>query len=96
MEQINFFLADHAGEITAAFGVLAVILLFVTLHRIKRIEKYIQEMKGNVTKSTGTRENELRGANEDMAGVSDLQKPDSVQVQPAEELIDAVLDEVFS
>lgn len=39
MEQISVLIGQYANGITVAAGVFAIILLAVTLHRIKRIEK---------------------------------------------------------
>lgn len=47
MEQIIFYLREYAEVIPVAIGGFAAILLLVTLHRIKRIEKYIREATGN-------------------------------------------------
>lgn len=47
MEQIIFYLREYADVIPVAIGGFAAILLLVTLHRIKRIEKYIREATGN-------------------------------------------------
>ncbi len=47
MEQIAFFLTEYAGEIAAGIGAFAIILLVTALHRIRRIEKYIQGIAGN-------------------------------------------------
>ncbi len=47
MEQIISFLAEYAGEIAAVTGSFTTILLFAALHRIRKIENYIQEIAGN-------------------------------------------------
>lgn len=39
MEQISVLIGQYANGITVAAGVFAIILLAVTLHRIKRLEK---------------------------------------------------------
>lgn len=96
MEQIGMFLAEYAGETTAVFGVFAVLLLLVTLHRIRRIEKYIQGIAGNAAKDTCTQQNKARSVSEDEAQGADTPKTETLEMQPPEELIDAVLDEVFS
>lgn len=51
MEQIVFYLTGYAWEITAGMGALAVILLVAALHRIRRIEKYMQGIAGNTKES---------------------------------------------
>lgn len=96
MEQISLFLTEYAGEIAAAFGVFAVILLLVTLHRIRRIEKYIQGIAGNAAKDTCTKEYEIQSPEAGIMQEMDIPGPENSEIQPAEELIDAVLDEVFS
>lgn len=47
MEQIISFLAEYAGEIAAVTGSFTTILLCAALHRIRKIENYIQEIAGN-------------------------------------------------
>lgn len=47
MEQIAFFLTEYVGEIAAGMGAFVSILLVTALHRMRRIEKYMQEIAGN-------------------------------------------------
>lgn len=47
MEQIAFFLTEYVGEIASGMGAFVSILLVTALHRMRRIEKYMQEIVGN-------------------------------------------------
>lgn len=48
MEQILIFLTEYAGIICQTLGILTVIFLGITLHRIKRIEQELYRQDGNV------------------------------------------------
>ena len=47
MTQMMLFLAEYAEECSVLLCSLTLILLLVTLHRMKRITKLIQEITGN-------------------------------------------------
>lgn len=51
MEQIAFFQTEYVGEIAAGMGAFVIILLVTALHRIRRIEKYMQGITGNPVRS---------------------------------------------
>ena len=66
----------------AVCNLLTVMLLIVTLHKINRIQRYIQK------KQTGTDRKESIECEEEAA--------DEVKKYPADMLIDEVIEEVFS
>lgn len=47
MTRMIFFLAEYAEELSVLLCGLMLVLLLVTLHRMKRITKLIQEIAGN-------------------------------------------------
>lgn len=104
MEQLIAILREYANEILAVYGGCVGILLLVTLHRIKRIEKQMRELLECVTirndaavQSTGTSES-LSQTQEVTKNMPEEQEADitlnEVKERP-EELIDAVLGEIF-
>lgn len=94
MAQISIFLTEHAGEIAVAWYSLATVLLFVTLHRIRQIKKLLQKLTEREAYSAlqvgeGTDPNTL------CESALEHDKKMNVEQSP-QELIDAVLGEVFS
>ncbi|MBO5070785.1 MAG: hypothetical protein J6C37_10560 [Roseburia sp.] len=48
MEQVSFFLAEYSVWIGVAFGVLVMLLLAVTLHRIKKLGKRMDTLTHSI------------------------------------------------
>lgn len=105
-----FFLTEYADELLLALCAIITILLLVTLHRIKRITKLIQEITGNLRKEEPdlnayksadilTEEEPTKLSEEEYAALfsektENKEQPRSSSAQQ-EELINAVLEEVF-
>lgn len=94
MEQIVFFLTEYANGISLTVYGVTLILLLVTLHRIKQIKKQIQKLAATGERAKAPALPECTGMEsasgrepEPVALIAEQQKP--------EELIDAVLGEVF-
>lgn len=94
MAQISIFLTEYANGISVLFYGFTLILLLVTLHRIRRIEKQIQEITGNINRIAD--QTEQRQEIQKEIAVPDQEQPKHAagEENPAE-LIDAVLGEVF-
>lgn len=94
MEQIVIFLTEYANGISLIVYVFTLILLLVTLHRIKQIKKQIQEIAGNRERMTVQALPEQTGMGR---APEPVQEPERLIAEPEkpEELIDAVLGEVF-
>lgn len=106
MEQIKVFLTEYSGWIFMTWCGLMMILLAITLHRIKRVEKQIRKTAEEVQKQTEDKildmvqqmhsaaetnfVNAAMGA-EDKPQVCDEQ----MQQETPETLLNAVLGEVF-
>lgn len=94
MAQISFFLTEYANGISAVCYAFTLILLLVALHRIRRIGKQIQEITGNIDRIAVQlkRESEVM----EKAGTQMPEQPKTaVREERPEELIEAVLGEVF-
>lgn len=94
MAQISFFLTEYANGISVVFYGFTLILLLVTLHRIRRIGKQIQEITGNIDRITVLQKQETR-VMEETKGQALGQAKAAAREERPEELIDAVLGEVF-
>lgn len=99
MTQIMLFLAEYAEELAVFMCSLVIVLLLVTLHRMKRITKLIQEIAGNTNDVRQTREKceekeEMHslpaenGGKQETSGVSPTREDNA-------ELLSEVLEEVF-
>lgn len=106
MEQIKVFLTEYSGWIFMAWCGLMMILLAVTLHRIKRVEKQIRKTAEEVQKQTEDKlldmvqqvksAAEANLANAAMGAEDKLQICDEqMQQDTPETLLNAVLGEVF-
>lgn len=103
MEQVRFILTEYAGWICMGMGILAIVLLAITLRRIKRMRKQQKELQESI-----------RLLHERVEWVLELQRSDAARKQAdvlrakqsrerrkdpyaehPEELINAVLGEVF-
>ena len=94
MEQIGVFLTEYSSWIFAGLYGLTVILLFVTLRRIKQMQRSIREMAGNV-RYIADKTADLHGQRlAEQRSMQQNQVQEAVRERP-EELIDAVLEEVF-
>ena len=104
MEQVRYFLAEYSGWISMAVSGLTLLLLAAALHRMKKIGKQIKETAADVRavlefarqsaeeekvmKAVVQRQTGQYGADRQrMSGQASGDMPD--------ELIDAVLEEVF-
>lgn len=92
MEQMMVFWTKYANEISGALLLLVLILVLVTLHRIKKLGIQIRKLTEDTFVSeaeTEVEEDEILQANAD--GTTAARVDDT-----PEELLDAVLGEVFS
>lgn len=94
MAQISIFLTEYANGISVLFYGFTLILLLVTLHRIRRIGKQIQEITGNISRITVQPEHAPKVQGEVTAPKPEQTKNAAGEESPAA-LIDAVLGEVF-
>ncbi len=97
MEQIGNLIVQYADGIVIVAGVFACILLAVTSHRIKRVEKLMHQIldrlpsqEKTVVSAEPVRQEAVPQPAESRDSVSGGELPDG-----AAELLDAVLDEVF-
>lgn len=104
MGQSIAILREYANEILAVYGGCVGILLLVTLHRIKRIEKQMRELIECVTvrndgdvQSTSALEPLLEKQETANNMAEDTQADNTLKEakERPEELIDAVLGEIF-
>ncbi len=105
MDQVRLFLTEYSGWITMAVSGVVFILLAVTLHRIKGIGRLIRENTTDtkrilvcVEQEAEARKSEAETARrQTMQEITHGQQPvvASVSGGAPEELIDAVLEEVF-
>lgn len=110
MEQIAIFLTEYSGQLCWILGIIAVIFLGMTLHRIKKIEQQIYKQNQNVQTYLDT--SRIGGADEvkqkAISTVSDEKTENEEAVrqlkteaameqksEAPEKLINAVIDEVF-
>ncbi len=98
MTQILFFLTEYAEELSLFFCGSAIILLLVTLHRMKRITKLIQELAGNIN-DTGPVRLEMKEKNKPVLeknSIGESETEDDMLIKREnEELLSEVLKEVF-
>lgn len=91
MAQTMLFWAEYAEELSVLLCALVLVLLIVTLHRIKQITKLIQEIAGN-TKESGKIANQTERTDKcDVMSATEKEVEDFA----AQELLAEVLDEVF-
>lgn len=104
MEQAIAILREYANEILAVYDGCVGILLLVTLHRIKRIEKQMRELIECITikndeavQSISTSESllEKQETANNMAEDTKTENTLKEAKERPEELIDAVLGEIF-
>ncbi len=100
MTQTMLFLTKYAGELSVLLCSLVVVLLFVILHRMKRITKLIQEITGNTNDGKpvmvgqeGKKENHPVVINKSRDGLEAANK-ELVTAENAE-LLSEVLEEIF-
>lgn len=95
MAQMSIFLTEHAGEIAVAWYGIATVLLLVTLHRMRQIKKLLQKM---TERDAYLALSSVDKPDQSMLCESVGETPDKrMEVeQSPQELIDAVLGEVFS
>lgn len=104
MEQSIAILKEYANEILTIYGGCMGILLLVTLHRIKRIEKQMRELLKYVAIKTDVPvqnicttdlAQENRETDKNMPKKQETEQAFHEVKEHPEELIDAVLGEVF-
>ena len=112
MNEALVILTENANGIWAIYGGCVMILLLVTLHRIRRVDKRVREVTGSIADmnlAVAELMNRCKAANEgqpttsemesavseDMAADANICKQKEQAKERPEELIDAVLGEVF-
>lgn len=99
MTQMSF-LTEHTGEFSVLFLSLIIVLLFVTLHRIKRITRMIQEITGNTKDKDARASDELEEAGHflSLQEENETQETQEKTLRNTEDaaLLSEVLEEVFS
>lgn len=107
MMQVIVFLAEYTEELLVVLCSLIIVLLIVTLHRMKRITKMMQGIVGNTKEKAMNTENKRHTIHSETnrtseredgtALLSEHKNTDTPQEIKAEqqELISAVLEEVF-
>lgn len=100
MTQILFFLAEYAEECLVLLCSLILILLLVTLHRMKRITKLIQEIAGNTNDAgEGNVRRERKEENNSVSVKKGGREQDAaggiLTAEENAELLSEVLEEIF-
>lgn len=103
MTQIAFFLAEHTEELLVLWCCLIMILLFVTLHRMKQITNLIQEIAGNTKDIKDARQGNGLWEGKEKEDIMLVKEAESKQETIAElpikeedeKLLSEVLGEVF-
>ena len=96
MAQIGMFLMEHADGIALVWYGIATILLLVTLHRIRQVKKLLQQVVERESPSTLPKEDKKELQSPVCEAVGELPDQRLDLEQSPQELIDAVLGEVFS
>lgn len=96
MAQVVIFLTEHASEITVAWYGIATVLLLVTLHRIRQIKKLIQDITKKDTYPGMSSVDKESSSSPVCEAVSEMPDKKTDIEQSPQELIDAVLGEIFS
>ncbi len=95
MEQMLIFLTEYANEITAAAFSAVILLLLVVLHRIKRIGIQIESLAARMRQPE--KEHEAKAVlEESVQNAEAVNRSAEEKADTPEELLDAVLGEVFS
>lgn len=94
MEQIDIFLTEYSSWVFVGLFGLTIILLIVTLHRIRRIEKEIRQIADSTKCIAAQTARAVEEREVKQASVKEGACHSAGQEHP-EELIDAVLEEVF-
>ena len=98
MTQIIFFLTEYAEELLVLLCSLVLVLLLVTLHRMKRITKLIQEIAGN-TNEIGQVKCGMQKENHSVPAKKDDGEQETadnmLKKEENAELLSEVLEEVF-
>lgn len=96
MAQIGFFLMERADGIALVWYGVTTILLLVTLHRIRQVRKLLRQIAEREAQSTLPDEDEKSSLSPVCEAVGELPEQGLGCEQNPQELIDAVLGEIFS
>ena len=93
MEQISYFVTQNGDGIILGISAFTVILLAITLHKMKRMRDMMQEIDRKF--ATFLQREKAAVVEEPAAGNDSNPVSKEPLPQDAAELLDAVLDEVF-
>lgn len=104
MEQVFVILREYANEVMIVYGGCVVLLLLVALHRIRQIEKRMRKLLECVVNTSDAvvqnmsgqalLQEELTKHESAITGITESSSKNETKERP-EELIDAVLGEIF-
>lgn len=95
MEQIIVFLTEYSSWISMGLACLMVILLSVTLHRIRQMQKEMREISENTRRVLSVQAEQTQEENKNIQKLEKREEGQFAMQERPEELIDAVLGEVF-
>lgn len=98
MTQMVFFLTEYAEEFSVLLCSVGIVLLLVTLHRMKRITKLIQEIAGNTrdVRQAGCERKEENPPASAQSAVDEQKTPENMPTtEENAKLLSEVLEEVF-
>lgn len=95
MEQIIVFLTEYSRWIYMGLACLMIILLSVTLHKIRRMQKEMREISENTRRMLLVQTEQTQEKNKNMKERGEGKEGQAIVQEHPEELIDAVLGEVF-
>lgn len=95
MTQSVSFIMQYAEEVSMLMDSVIIVFLFVMLHRINGIRKWVQKEEKRAGASVQTQTVSDKAEEEAAGAAGQAGMPDAENVQTQTELLTAVLDEVF-